>query len=53
MVRALVGVGMRVERLGEEEGVEGCEPMVVERASGEVGVLGTVGGVRLGFLELR
>ena len=53
MVRALVGVGMRVERLGEEEGVEGCEPMVVERASGEVGVLDTMGGVRLGFLELR
>ena len=52
MVRALVGVGMRVERLGEEEGVEGCEPMVVERASGEVDVLGTMGGVRLGFLEL-
>ena len=53
MVRAKVGVDMRVERLGEEEGVEGCGPMVVERASGEVGELGTVGGVRLGFLELR
>ena len=52
MVRALVGVVMRVERLGEEEGVEGCEPMVVERASGEVGVLDTMVVVRLGFLEL-
>ena len=52
VVRALVGVGMRVERLGEEEGVEGCEPMVVERASGEVGELDTMGGVRLGFLGL-
>ena len=48
----MVGVDMRVERLGEEEGVEGCEPMVVERASGEVGVLDTMGVVRLGFLEL-
>ena len=48
----MVGVDMRVERLGEEEGVEGCKPMVVERASGEVGVLGTVGGERLGFLGL-
>ena len=52
VVRALVGVDMRVERLGEEEGVEGCGPMVVERASGDVGVLDIMGGVRLGFLEL-
>jgi len=48
----MVGVVMRVERLGEEEGVEGCGPMVVERASGEVGELDTMGGVRLGFLGL-
>ena len=46
------GVVMRVERFGEEEGVEVCGPMVVERASGDVGVLDTMGGVRLGFLEL-
>ena len=52
VVRAVVGVGMRVERLGEEEGVEGCEPMVVERSSGELVVLDTMGGVRLGVLEL-
>ena len=42
MVGAIVGVDMRVERLGEEEGVEGCEPMVVERSSGEVVVLDTM-----------
>ena len=48
----MAGVDMRVERLGEEEGVEGCEPMVVERSSGEVVVLDTMGGVRLGVLEL-
>ena len=48
----MVGVVMRVERLGEEEGVEGCKPMVVERASWEVGVLDTMVVVRLGFLEL-
>ena len=48
----MVGVVMRVERLGEEEGVEGCGPMVVERASGDVGVLDIMGGVSLGFLEL-
>ena len=52
MVSAVVGVDMRAERLGEEEGVEGCRPMVVERASGEVVVLDTMGGVRLGILEL-
>ena len=52
VVRAVVGVDMRVERLGEEEGVEGCRPMVVQRASGEVGVLDTMGVVHLGFLEL-
>ena len=48
----MVGGDMRVERLGEEEGVEGCRPMVVERASGDVGVLDTMGKVRLGLLEL-
>ena len=49
----MVGVDMLVERLGEGEGVEGCGPMVVERASGDVGVLDDLmGGVRLGFLEL-
>ena len=52
MVRALVGVDMRVERLGGEEGVEGCGPMIVERASGDVGVLDTMGGVCLDFLEV-
>ena len=48
----MVGVDIRVERRGEEERGEGCGPMVVERASGEVGVLDTMGGVRLGFLGL-
>ena len=48
----MVGVVMRVERLGEEEGVEGFGAMVVERASGDVGVLDIMGRVSLGFLEL-
>ena len=48
----MVGVDMRVERLGEEEGVEVCGPLVLERASGDVGVLDIMGGVRLDFLEL-
>ena len=52
VVGAMVGVVMRVERLGEEEGVEGCGAMVVERASGDVGVLDTMGGVCLDFLEV-
>ena len=52
MVGAIVGVGMRVERLGKGEGVEGCGPMVVERASGDVGVLDIMGRVSLDFLEL-
>ena len=48
----MVGVDIRVERLGEGEGVEGCGPMVVERASGDVGVLDITGRVSLGLLEL-
>jgi len=48
----MIGVDIRVERLGEEEGVAGCGEMVVERASGDVGVLDIMGGVSLGFLEL-
>ena len=48
----MIGVDIRVERLDKGEGVEGCGPMVVERASGDVGVLDIMGGVRLGFLEL-
>ena len=48
----MVGVDMRVERFGEGEGVEGCVPMVVERASGDVGVLDIMGGVCLDFLEV-
>ena len=47
----MIGVEIRVERLGEE-GVEGSGPMVVERTSGDVGVLDIMGGVRLDFLEL-
>ena len=46
------GVDMRVERLGKGEGVEGCGPMVVEQASGDVGVLDIIGRVSLGLLEL-
>ena len=50
VVGAVVGVDLRVERLGGEEGVEGFGAMVVERASGVVGVLDTMGGVCLDFL---
>ena len=48
----MVGVDMRVGRLGKGEGVEGCGPNVVERASGDVGVLDIMGGVCLDFLEV-
>ena len=52
VVGAMVGMGMRVERLGKGEGVEGCGPMVVERAGGDVGVLDIMGRVSLDFLKL-
>ena len=48
----MIGVDIRVERLGEEEGVEGCGAKVEERASGDVGVLDIMGRVSLGFLEV-
>ena len=48
VVGAMAGVDIRVERLGED-GVKYCGEMVVERASGDVGVVNVVGGTFLGI----